>query len=148
MRTSESATKRKLLAILPLMLSCTLFFAQKSTAQAPLLKTRANTVTLSGIKPSEAITDLNTIIKEPHIITSRPGCTVSGFQISFLPKGADLFGPFNLTGNTLQARQIEYLKKYSGTSMRIFIEEIKVSCNNKEEPEMPIVYKVAIAEKK
>lgn len=148
MQPRHTKARSKLLAILPLLLCCMLLFSQKGLAQNPLLKTKKSSITLSGMNPGDAITDINAILKNPHITTSRTGCTITGFQISFLPQNEDFFGPFKLQGNKLQANQIEFLRKYSGKSMRIFIEEIILSCNNKEEIEMPVIYKVAIASKK
>lgn len=87
---------------------------------------------LAGQPGSTGMT-VKQILADPYITVAEPGCEVTEFTISFLPKGQDLFGPYKTKGNALTDRQRQIIATHAGEKLKIFVEGVLVSCNGKEE---------------
>lgn len=134
-KTGRGKTIAPTIAILILALS----FGQHAKAQNA---DRKNPVRFAGIAPGTAISSVNKIIAMPEVIVVTEGCAVTGFTFSVLPKGDFIYGPFKTVGNRLRQEQIDWLKTKKGTSMKIFLEDIKLKCGDKTMMETPVVYDV------
>lgn len=76
------------------------------------------------------------------IVEGPKDCTVEGFTISMLPQKEDLRGPFALTGNKVGAAQLKYLREHKGIPMKVFIEDIQLSCDGKVRKTNAMVIKI------
>lgn len=72
------------------------------------------------------------ILKTPTLTSLIPGCQVSGFTVSFLPKGGEFLGPFRTNGATLSENNVSYLKEFTNMTVRIFFEDIHASCDGRD----------------
>ncbi|MCF8449355.1 MAG: hypothetical protein K9G49_05725 [Taibaiella sp.] len=106
-------------------------YSQKNTKKA------TPNVLLAGVDATEI--PLKTIIANPQLITNMPGCKVTSFFISFKPKDGDYFGPFETKGDMIKENQINYLKEFTNTKVRIFLETIHVNCNGTDIIDRPVI---------
>jgi bla regulator protein blaR1 len=134
-RKSHSLASLKKLAVLPLLAASVFYCTFVSYSQG---KRKNTTVTFAN--SSSGKTTYSAILADPVVRTSKPGCSVESCMISVLPKGEDIFGPFRCPGGQLHPRLVNYFKAYKGENMRIFIEDIMLTCNgNLDSLEMPLV---------
>ncbi len=70
------------------------------------------------------------IMEHATLKAERQGCTISGFQVSFVPSGGNLFGPFRNKGNKLTENQMNFLREFTEKKVKIYIEDITVSCGS------------------
>lgn len=82
---------------------------------------------------------VRTILANPKLISAKASCEVTGFTISFLPEGGNLYGPFKTEGSAIKPEHCKYLKENAEANVKIFIENIRMSCNGTSVDEMPIV---------
>ncbi len=82
---------------------------------------------------------LKTILANPVLVATKPGCKVTSFTVSFLPKGGEYFGPFKTEGNTIKENQVNYLKEFTTMNVRIFVEEIHVNCGGRDSVVAPVI---------
>jgi hypothetical protein len=134
-KTGRGKTIAPTIAILILALS----FGQHAKAQNA---DRKNPVRFAGIAPGTAFKDVDKIITDPEVTITTAGCAVTGFTFSVAPSGDYIYGPFKTDGNKLRQEQVNWLKTKKGTSMKIFLEDIKLKCGDKTMMETPVVYDV------
>ncbi|MBX2904428.1 MAG: hypothetical protein KF744_00215 [Taibaiella sp.] len=103
---------------------------------------RISPVRFAGIAPGNAFNGVSKIVADPEVTITTAGCSVVGFTFSVLPKGDYIYGPFKTEGHRLRQEQVDELKKMKGTSMKIFLENIKLKCGDKTLLETPVVYDV------
>lgn len=101
-----------------------------------------NPVRFAGIASGTAFKDVDKIITNPEVTIATTGCQVVGFTFSVAPSGDYIYGPFKTEGNKLRQEQVDWLKTKKGTSMKIFLEDIKLKCGDKTMMETPVVYSV------
>lgn len=90
----------------------------------------------AGQSAGNTLTTYDQILKDPTVMTVDPKCDVLGFTISFLPKGQDYGGPYKTKGSQIGKEQIAFLKELKAAKNEktmIFIEDIHVMLNGKEE---------------
>lgn len=127
-RTAQKFALLFLVGVLGLSVSG---FSQKDTKKA------TPNVLLAGVDAIDI--PLKTIIANPQLITNMPGCKVTSFLISFLPKDGDYFGPFETKGDMIKENQINYLKEFTNIKVKIFIETIHVNCNGTDVIDRPVI---------
>ncbi len=123
---------RRTLLLLCLLCAARSSFAQKTTKKPATVSIfgKANASFTSHITYAQMLTG-------PAITCTEADAEVTGYTISFLPKGKDYYGPFKVNGsNKLQPQVIAFLKGLQDSSIantRIFVENIIVKRNGREE---------------
>lgn len=134
-RKSHSFASLKKLVLLPLIAVSVFYCTFVSYSQS---KRKNSNLTFAN--STQYKMTYHDILANPVVGTSKPGCSVVSCTISFLPKGEDILGPFKCPGGKMHQRLVDYLKTYKGENMRIFIEDIMLTCNgNLDSLEMPHV---------
>jgi len=134
-RTSHSIAGLKKLVVLPLLAISILYCSFACIAQS-----KKKNLTTTFANSSNGRTTYKAILADPNVKTSRPGCSVAYCTISFVTKGNDYLGPFKCPGGKMHEKLINYLKTYKEENMRIFIEDIKLTCNGTiDSTEMPLL---------
>ncbi len=123
--------------LLVLLLACTSHgcYAQKKPERKVSVAQLANFADIN--------IPLKTIIDNPVINTTVTGCEVTGYTISFLPKGGEFKGPYKTTGNKISENNLSYLKAFSDGGVRIFVEDIHMKCSGKDTTAATLIYKTA-----
>jgi len=128
-RKSTAAARTKMLVFIPLAMVCFIFFAKDSFSQ------KASDKTIQLIHFGVSDTALKThvtydeVLANLRIMCNNPACEVVDFQISFLPKGEDFWGPFTTKGPKIKQEQIDFIKKHKddkNPKMMIYIENIHI----------------------
>ena len=138
-RRSTALAKGKMLVFVPVLISCLLLFSKNSFSQKGKGNGNHTTVAVFGSnnKTDVAHFTYEQILKDPFITCTEADGEVTGYTISFLPKGKDFYGPFKVNGsNKLQPNTIAFFKGLQDSSIantRIFVENIIVKRNGKEE---------------
>ncbi|MBL7693167.1 MAG: hypothetical protein JNM41_16355 [Flavipsychrobacter sp.] len=123
------------MALLPLFF-CAVFAPVEVSAQVKKEVKRSN-VRLANEERN--MISVRTILANPKLISAKASCEVTGFTISFLPEGGNLYGPFKTEGSAIKPEHCKYLKENAEANVKIFIEHIRMSCNGTSVDEMPIV---------
>ncbi len=89
---------------------------------------------------SDHTVPLGELVKEPTLVSRLPGCEVSRFAVSFLPKEGNLFGPFKIEGASLGENQVNFLKAFTNMKVRIFVEDIHLDCAGKDSIAMAAIF--------
>lgn len=137
--TSGKTGRREIVALAITFLLMAISYPQTTTGRD---NDRKNPVRFAGIAPGTAISSAGKIVANPEVTITTAGCAVTGFTFSVLPKGDYVYGPFKTEGNRLRQEQIDWLKTNKGTSMKIFLEDIRLKCSDKTVMETPVVYDV------
>ena len=137
--TSGKTGRSEIVAPVFALFFMALSFTQPAIAQK---SDRTNPISFAGIAPGTAFSNVSKIVANPEVTITTAGCNVIGFTFSVLPKGDFIYGPFKTEGNRLRQEQVDALKKMKGTTLRIFLEDIKLKCGDKTVMETPVVYDV------
>ncbi len=110
-------------------------FGQNNLHDIRLGNVKNSVTTYRKAGEKEVITTYNSILENPRMIYEASACTVTHFEITIIPRGADLYGPFNIEGNELPIHIIEYLRKKQdeGKPVKMAIDAFQLSCNGKKE---------------
>lgn len=138
---SSKRARIKKVIIVPVVLLSSLFFSYHALSQDK--KKHDAGVKFANVKSDFLITDMDMLISNPQLITTKPGCKVISYTYSVMPKNEFIFGPFRISGSKLRQEQVDYLKGFKGKEMKIFIEDIKLSCDSTGDI-MPQVYTVKL----
>jgi hypothetical protein len=123
------------LALLPL-----LFFATIApTDLSAQLKKEVKRSNVRLANEERNMISVRTILANPKLISAKASCEVTGFTISFLPEGGYIYGPFKTDGSAIKPEHCKYLKENAEANVKIFIENIRMSCNGTSVDETPIV---------
>ena len=157
-RKSTAASRTKMLVFVPLVLVCILCFSKNiySQNQKKILAhtlafgitdtTRPNKFNYDRgykITYDQALENLKVTCKEAD-------CEVTDFDISFLPdrKDANYWGPYTIKGsNLIQGTGLKTLQKFKEEKepvIKIFIDNIKIRRNGKEEVANPLFIKCSL----
>lgn len=122
--------------------------ASQSFAQNAQIKP---TVMLGNIQPTTSVTGKpeliatrEEILANPTLMMPPPPCDIISFQFSILPKGKDFMGPYTVQGAHLTPNIIDMIRGMEDPQGRIFIENIKVKCGDKEYDAATIVMKMVL----
>ena len=91
-----------------------------------------DTLTTSPLATNKPTTTWKQVLANTKLTCAEPGCRVTGFTISFLPKGMEYRGPYITKDRAdLKEETVELLKKelVGNARCRVFIEAIHVSYN-------------------
>ena len=113
-----------LLTIISVGLSADITYAQN--------KPRKNQYTVKLANSDSQKIALKTILKNPNLTTTYPGCEISNFTLGFLPDGGEFKGPYKISGSKIPENNLNYLKVFTNMKVRIFIDEIHLKCNGKD----------------
>jgi hypothetical protein len=119
-----------------LLLSALLCTTYTVVAQNKTVKSKPN-VRLAN--ESNKNIQVKTLLANPKMVSAKSSCEVTSFTISFLPEGGEIFGPFKTEGASIMEKQIGYIKAHANENVKIFIEDIHMSCNGKDVTEQSIV---------
>jgi hypothetical protein len=75
---------------------------------------------------------LKTILANPKFTTNYPGCEIVSYSISFAPDGGNYFGPFGVKGSDIPENNVNFLREFTTTKVKIFIDEVHLKCNGKD----------------
>ncbi|MBE2289547.1 MAG: hypothetical protein IAE95_08340 [Chitinophagaceae bacterium] len=114
-------------------------FALTSTSVDAQVKKEVKRSNVRLANEERNMISVRTILANPKLISAKASCEVTGFTISFLPEGGNVYGPFKTEGATIKPEHCKYLKDNAEANVRIFIENIRMSCNGTTVDEMPIV---------
>ena len=92
-----------------------------------------------NIKFGDILANKNNVLK-----CNESGYMVSGFSISFLPKGGDYLGPFKIVGNQLSEKILSGIEKIRAAhpqSMNVFFEDVTVMKGNQSLKGQPMILK-------
>ncbi len=140
MHTQESNTRNiskmaicALLTIVFFSLANGAIYAQKTQNKYPYK------VKLAG---SDSVkVPLKTILANPKITTTHPGCEIASYVISFMPEGGEYFGPFSVKGSAIPENNVNFLREFTNMTVKIFIDEIHLNCNGKDSLVQPAFFK-------
>lgn len=134
-RKSHSLANIKKLIVLPLLAVSVFYCTFAGYSQS---KRKSNTVTFANSNSGK--TTYSAILADPVVRTSKPGCSVASCTMSFVTTGNDYLGPFKCPGGKMHEKLLNYLKAYKSDNIRIFIEELKLNCNDTvDTTEMPLL---------
>ena len=134
-RKYHSFSSLKKLVVLPLIAVSVFYCTFVSYSQS---NRKSTTVTFANSNTRNVT--YSAILADPFVRTSKPGCSVQSCTVSFLPKGEDILGPFKCPGGQMHQRLVDYLNAYKGENIRIFVEDIMLTCNGRvDSSEMSIV---------
>ena len=71
------------------------------------------------------------ILANPNMVCDKPGCLVTHFTLSVVPKGADFLGPFSTAGAALTENNktgLVKLKEAKAANAKMIIDSIEVNC--------------------
>jgi len=138
MRTLKSELRSKMPKFFLLAMLCIILSPKKNYAQSA----SSNKPSIAWLSNVDSVNiPLKKIIDNPKLITTVPGCEVTGFTISFLPKGGEFRGPYKTTGAALRENDVNFLKEFTATNVRIFIEDIHLNCDGKDRTSQSLIYK-------
>jgi len=131
MYTQESNTRIKknlvVYTLMALMFFCLLSlntYAQNKTKISPYK------IKLAGCDSSRI--SLKTILENPLVTATYPGCKVDRYYISYVPDGGDFVGPIFAKGSALPENTVNYLKEFTNMTVKIFIDSVHLNCNGKD----------------
>jgi len=136
---STNAANSKMLVFIPLLMVCILCFSKNSYSQKPK-KTYTHILAFGQADKGNHKITYDQALANLRITCKEKGCEVTGFAISFLPdvKGGEISGPYTIKGaNVIQGMALQKLKAFKESKepeIRIFLDDIKVNRNGKEEP--------------
>ena len=149
-RKSTTASRTKMLVFVPLVLVCILCFSkniysqnQKKILAHTLAFGITDTMRSYKITYDQALENLKVTCKEAD-------CEVIQFSISFLPdrKNGEYVGPYTIKGsNIIQGTGLETLQKFKEEKepvIKIFIDDIKIKRNGKEESANPLFVRCSL----
>jgi hypothetical protein len=135
-RALSAAAKTKMLVVLPIALVCFLCFSKNGISKTPAGKREPVVIygnldtTISSPAKNMRATTWSAVLANTKLSCSEAGCTVTGFTISFLPKGMDFRGPFTISGsndvNANASAKAAMTEFSANTPCRMFIEDIHV----------------------
>jgi len=135
---SSSVSRIKMLVALPLITISVLYCSDIGYSQSK--RTSTGNITFGNMKGPRYRTTYSAILADPVARTSKPGCSVETCTMSFLPKSESVLGPYKCPGGKMKQELINYLKKYKGENIKVFIEDIMLNCDGKiDSSQMPIV---------
>ncbi len=149
-RRSSAAARTKMLVFIPLLLVCVLCFSKNIFARGDHGKPRP-IVTLNNIPDTTlglVIDNYDIILSDPRLDCRVPGVKITGFMVSFQPKGEDYIGPYEVKGSAdfnSNEKIIETLKKLKESKnelVKIFIENIHVEYKGADIIVRPIIIRV------
>lgn len=145
MRTNKSIS----LVLLPFLLVGTLCISSYAFSQDKPWKDKpfARLANVTDTSWRVVLTSYDPILSNPQLVCTEPGAEITGFSVSFQPKGKDYIGPFKATGSKLtnNKRVIEVLNelKVSGNEqVNMFIEDIHIKYKGEEIPVKPLIIRI------
>lgn len=84
----------------------------------------------------ESAATYDQILANPKIICDMPDCIVTHYNISIIPPGQDIYGPYSTNRDELSEKNIELIRNWKDTKkkLKIVIEDIHIAFNGIDEP--------------
>lgn len=143
-RASSLIARSKMLIMLSVALASVLCFSKTSFSQnAKINFTLVSAFGVANTNPMDKhYTTYDKVLAAPKVICNDPMDEITEYDISFLPKGAEYMGPYHVKGATMTEIAMNVIKKCreeKTPTTRIFIENVTVRHNGREEKTNPVV---------